>query len=93
MIKKVMRIMELAMLVSQNTEHDVFVRYSGHVNSVDIYHHHGGWTEDGKMTPTGRNENTNGSFYLVIENERLLDSAIEQLESMLHGDAENEPYI
>lgn len=43
MIKKVMRIMELSMLISQNTEHDVLCWYSGHVNGIDVYINHGGF--------------------------------------------------
>ncbi|AUR89478.1 hypothetical protein NVP1123O_49 [Vibrio phage 1.123.O._10N.286.48.F3] len=43
-IKKVLRITELAVQVSRETEHDVFASYSGHVDSIEVHYHKGGWS-------------------------------------------------
>jgi len=42
----VLDIMQLAIEISKNTKTDVFVSYSGHVDSLDIMVYYGGWSED-----------------------------------------------
>ena len=38
--------MRLGIEISENTKTDVFVRYSGHVDQLDIMVFHGGWGRD-----------------------------------------------
>ena len=45
-MKLVLDIMRLGVEISQNTTTDVFVEYSGHVDSLDIMIFHGGWEKD-----------------------------------------------
>lgn len=82
-IEKVQKIMALAVQVSFETEHDVFVRQSGHVNSIDAQVYEGGWSEEGERANLGSNQHVNGTIYLLEENISLLDSAIEHLEQLL----------
>jgi len=42
---KVLEILSLAIDVSHNTKHDVFVDYSGHVKSLQVRISEGGWRE------------------------------------------------
>lgn len=41
------KIAELVRDVQNTTEHDVFLNYSGHVNSIEVYVYLGGWVMDG----------------------------------------------
>ena len=41
----VLDIMRLGVEISENTKTDVFVYYSGHVDSLDIRVFYGGWSE------------------------------------------------
>ena len=38
-------LIERAIWISDNTQHDVFVYYSPHVNELDVSVHEGGWKE------------------------------------------------
>ncbi len=82
-IEKVQKIMALAVQVSFETEHDVFVRQSGHVNSIDAQVHIGGWDENTYPVNLGKNKDQLGQISLVEENIDLLESAIKHLESLL----------
>ena len=52
-IEKVQKIMALAVQVSFETEHDVFIRHHGHVNSIDATFSDGGWSEEVLSSPLG----------------------------------------
>lgn len=45
--KLIQQLTGLAYLVSNNTEHDVFVNYSGHCNSFDLSYSPNGWVREG----------------------------------------------
>lgn len=32
--------------INKNTKHDVFLNFSGHVNTFDVNYHKNGWSED-----------------------------------------------
>ena len=43
------KLMIIAHEVTNNTKHDVFVRYSGHVNDIEIDIHINGWINDDEL--------------------------------------------
>lgn len=42
----IVEIMRLALKVNRETKHTVFVEFHGHVNSVGVQIHYGGWEAD-----------------------------------------------
>ncbi len=44
-MKLVLDIMRLGVEISKNTKADVFVNYSGHVDSLDIWFFYSGWSD------------------------------------------------
>lgn len=42
----IVEIMRLALKVNRETKHTVFVEFHGHVNSVGVQIHYGGWKAD-----------------------------------------------
>lgn len=70
----VLDIMQLAVEISENTKTDVFVDYSGHVDSLDIGVFYGGWSE-------GRSADYTKGVYLNTKY-RTEDDIIEILEEI-----------
>ncbi len=68
-------ITDLAFEVSTTTAHDVFVDYAGHVNSLSVRVHEGGWNrikcECGEYK--GKNADKNYMVYLNEDEENLLE--------------------
>lgn len=77
---KVFEIMSLAINVSQNTPHDVFVKYSGHVRLLSVNLYEGGWgmTKEGKDILNGYLQN---EHWTVTDKE--LDQCIRKLKILL----------
>ena len=42
----IVEIMRLALLVNRETKHTVFFEFHGHVNSIGVQIHYGGWKAD-----------------------------------------------
>ena len=70
----VLDIMKLGVEISKNTTTDVFVEYSGHVDSLCVRIYAGGW-EDGK-------EHYGGYVYLNETEHRTEEDIIETLEEI-----------
>ena len=71
----VLDIMNLGIEISKNTKADVFVNYSGHVDSLDIMIFHGGWSD-------GRSGDYKKSIYLDTTEYRTEEDIIETLEEI-----------
>ena len=74
-MKLVLDILQLAVEISKNTKTDVFINYSGHVDSLDIMIFHGGWSD-------GRSGDYKKSIYLDTAKYRTEEDIIEILNEM-----------
>lgn len=74
------KIMALAYEVNEETSNDVFIRFSGHVKSIDVSWYPNGWTRhDDSAVVDGCD--INGTIYL--EDTETLQLAVESLENLL----------
>lgn len=78
--KQVGQVLEMSHFISTNTNDDVFVRYSPHVDWVDVEIHKGGWSESKSREPLAPNQDVNGLIDLADEN--LFNSVFATLETM-----------
>lgn len=60
--------------INKNTKHDVFLSFSGHVNTFDVNYHKNGWSEDNKAI------NLALSDKLTCENVTRVINELEKLE-------------
>ena len=63
--------------INKNTKHDVFLNFSGHVNTFDVYYRKNGWSEDNKV------------IYLAISDKLTCDNisrVINKLEKLEKGE-------
>lgn len=74
------KIMALAYEVNEKTSTDVFVRFSGHVKSVDINWYEGGWSNF-KTGNVVDGCGINGTIYL--EDIKKINKAVDTLEGLL----------
>ena len=79
---KVLAIVALAMEASAKTKADVFVRYSGHIDALDVDIHPNGWRKDYQESEVKRYE-----MHPQIHTEesiiKTLDEVISDLNSLL----------
>ena len=71
----VLDIMQLGVEISKNTEADVFVSYSGHVDSLDIMIFYNGWSD-------GRSGDYKKSIYLDTAKYRTEEDIIDVLDEI-----------
>ena len=71
----VLDIMQLGVEISKNTKADVFINYSGHVDSLDIMIFHGGWSD-------GRSADYKKDIYLNTKSYRTEEDIIDVLEEI-----------
>lgn len=74
------KIMSLAYEVNEKTNNDVFIRFSGHVNAVDVEWHPNGWDRHASCNVVD-GCCINGTIYLA--NTEKLQLAVESLEGLL----------
>ena len=74
-MKLVLDIMQLGVEISKNTKTDVFVKYAGHVDSLDIIVFYSGWSE-------GRNADYKKGTYLNTNDYRTKEIIIAILNEM-----------
>lgn len=81
-IDKVCMVLGLAVLVTATTKNDVFARYSGHIDALEVEVHHNGWREQQPEAEIQRYE-----MHPWIETEenidKMLDKVISDLNSLL----------
>ena len=48
-VKLILEIEELVLNISSNTDHDIFLNYSGHVKKIEVGYCEHGWIKDKKI--------------------------------------------
>ena len=79
---KVLTIVALAMEASATTKADVFVRYSGHIDALDVDIHPNGWRKDYQESEVKRYE-MHPQIHTDESIVKALDEAISDLNSLL----------
>ena len=79
---KVLTIVALAMEASANTKADVFVRYSGHIDSIAVDVHPTGWRDEQPEAEIVRYE-MHPNIYTEESIDKMLDKVISDLKSLL----------
>lgn len=73
-IDKVCEVVKLAILVTTTKKADVFVRYSGHIDALDVDVHHNGWREQQPEAEIKRYE-----MHARIETEENIDKMLDEV--------------
>lgn len=60
--------------INKNTKHDVFLNFSGHVNTFNVNYHKNGWSEDSKAIYLALSDN------LTCENIERVINELDKLE-------------